>query len=648
MTLPSRLIKQALFGKAKTPDISMQGNLLNLLPNATLIVQRKTDEIIFANSEFLKLSAFSQLELQGRPIDQVLHQLELEKDLCIEEKECKLIRRQRSMLDIFAWEYSLDSEKEISVIVVIPQQEYTQEKIQWQSKLFLTLKELTQIENCEDLESALNSALKTIGGFFETDLVSIYQAGSDTPELIKVATLEEVTVFPESLPSTDLINGDQTILWIPGHRVALEIQKVSRILNLSYIATTPIRAKNAVIGLLIVGSRDKTPAKNLNYFLEISAAQIQNALDYYILIDNLRSDIRKKERDQLIFSSLFENTNDGVIILDSELRILKLNPAAEILFGYSTSEVVNKDVENLLIGSNLVLSSCDAAKDGISFNNLGVVHLNKRGGHSFPASLMIYPVNTDNLVDKILLFVEDVSENEEIRSKTQQLEHRAYLGEFSAIFAHEVRNPINNIYSGLQVLELQSENTSSSDLVKRMQHDCERLTSLVDSVLAYSKPFDPKFEIIDITDLLGKIMDRWRPRMARVNIEPYYQLPNPFPQIKGDQKLLEQVFTNLISNAVEAMTPQQGGTIAVQLEIDENIPNHEQIEIKISDSGPGIPDEIRGRIFEPFLTTKSTGTGLGLAICKRIITAHRGNISVNSFPGGTVFHVYLPVYQGEE
>jgi len=111
---------------------------------------------------------------------------------------------------------------------------------------------------------------------------------------------------------------------------------------------------------------------------------------------------------------------------------------------------------------------------------------------------------------------------------------------------------------------------------------------------------------------------------------------------------LEQVFTNLISNAVEAMTPQQGGTIAVQLEVDEDVPNRKQVEIKISDSGPGIPDEIRGRIFEPFLTTKSTGTGLGLAICKRIITAHRGNIIVNSFPGGTVFHVYLPVYQGEE
>ena len=76
--------------------------------------------------------------------------------------------------------------------------------------------------------------------------------------------------------------------------------------------------------------------------------------------------------------------------------------------------------------------------------------------------------------------------------------------------------------------------------------------------------------------------------------------------------------------------------------------NHPQIEIKIIDSGPGIPEEVSGHIFEPFVTTKKTGTGLGLAISKRIMTAHRGNIEVKSYPGGgTVFAVYLPIKQGE-
>jgi signal transduction histidine kinase len=81
----------------------------------------------------------------------------------------------------------------------------------------------------------------------------------------------------------------------------------------------------------------------------------------------------------------------------------------------------------------------------------------------------------------------------------------------------------------------------------------------------------------------------------------------------------------------------------------KQIASHPQIEVKIIDSGPGIPEDVRGRIFEPFVTTKKTGTGLGLAISKRIVTAHRGNITVESYPGGgTVFTVFLPIKQGEE
>jgi two-component system, NtrC family, sensor histidine kinase AtoS len=109
----------------------------------------------------------------------------------------------------------------------------------------------------------------------------------------------------------------------------------------------------------------------------------------------------------------------------------------------------------------------------------------------------------------------------------------------------------------------------------------------------------------------------------------------------GDARSLEQVFTNLISNAVEAMS-KNGGTLAIRIAASDLIANRPQVEITVSDSGPGIPEEIRERLFEPFVTTKTRGNGLGLAITKRIVTAHQGTIQVNSFPGGTVFHVYLP------
>jgi len=90
-----------------------------------------------------------------------------------------------------------------------------------------------------------------------------------------------------------------------------------------------------------------------------------------------------------------------------------------------------------------------------------------------------------------------------------------------------------------------------------------------------------------------------------------------------------------------------GGTLVVVVQLNTTISSHPHIEVRVSDTGPGIPEEVRAHIFEPFVTTKSTGTGLGLAITKRIVTAHRGTIELNSYPGGTVFHVYLPIAEGE-
>jgi signal transduction histidine kinase len=106
------------------------------------------------------------------------------------------------------------------------------------------------------------------------------------------------------------------------------------------------------------------------------------------------------------------------------------------------------------------------------------------------------------------------------------------------------------------------------------------------------------------------------------------------------------VFINLINNAMDAMS-KNGGLLAIRLVLCDEIKNRPQIEITISDNGPGIPDEIKDRIFEPFVTNNPKGTGLGLAITKRIITAHQGSIRLTTFPGGTVFHIYLPATHGD-
>jgi len=168
----------------------------------------------------------------------------------------------------------------------------------------------------------------------------------------------------------------------------------------------------------------------------------------------------------------------------------------------------------------------------------------------------------------------------------------------------------------------------------------------MESVLSFSRPMEYRMEPTDITILLQRLVDRWGPRMARYNIVPFVQTAPDCPHISGDTRALEQVFTNLVSNAVQAMS-STGGTLAIKVAPVENSPGYNQVEVAVSDTGPGIPDEIRDHIFEPFVTTNPQGTGLGLAITKRIVTAHKGTLSVNSFPGGTVFQVCLPAYHGD-
>ena len=135
--------------------------------------------------------------------------------------------------------------------------------------------------------------------------------------------------------------------------------------------------------------------------------------------------------------------------------------------------------------------------------------------------------------------------------------------------------------------------------------------------------------------------------MRRLNITYQYECALTAPLVLGDARALEQVFVNLISNAVQAMDTN-GGSLSVKIQDYDKEKESNLYEVIIADSGPGIPSDIRDHIFEPFVTTNVNGTGLGLAISKRIVSAHKGNIFVDSYPGGTLFHVLLPKVDGDK
>jgi signal transduction histidine kinase len=151
-------------------------------------------------------------------------------------------------------------------------------------------------------------------------------------------------------------------------------------------------------------------------------------------------------------------------------------------------------------------------------------------------------------------------------------------------------------------------------------------------------------EAVDLRVFMERLIERMRSKFTRANVKHLLQAEPATPLVRANPRALEQVFNNLITNALQAMEGN-GGTLAIKIQPVVAAGQRRQVEVSVADSGPGIPKELLERIFQPFFTTKTYGTGLGLAITKRIVTAHKGTIRVNSFPGGTVFQVQLPEYQ---
>jgi PAS domain S-box-containing protein len=335
--------------------------------------------------------------------------------------------------------------------------------------------------------------------------------------------------------------------------------------------------------------------------------------------------------------------NDGIIVINENQQIIDINSPAAITLGYTPNEVQGKKLDEILVGEESISQHVKSLPpDNTELKNLGELNIHRRDGHQLLLNIKAMPLVIDRHSRIITLLLSDLSQHQEYRLRAKQLEQQALLGEVMAIFAHEVRNPINNISTGLQVMASNfPEGHTLRGEIGRLKQDLDRLAELMKSVLTFSKSKEYKIVPVNVEFLIKNLISRWHPRMSRDNIIPRIQCPPNVPNVKGDRRALEQVFTNLIQNSINAMG-DEGGVLGIRVEPTSTTVTNKSLDIYISDTGPGIPDEIKERIFEPFFTTSKNGTGLGLAITKRIVAAHNGQINVDSFPGGTVFKITLP------
>jgi signal transduction histidine kinase len=218
-----------------------------------------------------------------------------------------------------------------------------------------------------------------------------------------------------------------------------------------------------------------------------------------------------------------------------------------------------------------------------------------------------------------------------------QSEKLATLGYLSAGMAHEIRNPLNSIALFVQLIKSGLDESERLEYVDKIMKEVDRIDSILAKLLEASKR--PRFEIseVRVDRVLENTLEAFTPQLKQKKIQVITDIRRVPPAIKADPMEIEQIFTNLFLNSIHVM--QEEGTLRVQLDQDDTY-----INLKISDTGPGIPPENLPNIFDPFFTTNSRGTGLGLSVVLRIVKTYKGKIEVEkSDCTGTTFSVRLPL-----
>jgi signal transduction histidine kinase len=232
------------------------------------------------------------------------------------------------------------------------------------------------------------------------------------------------------------------------------------------------------------------------------------------------------------------------------------------------------------------------------------------------------------------------------QAEARRSERLAALGQMSAGLAHEIRNPLGVIKGSAEMLhqKLGESNPLASELAGYISSETNRLSALVTRFLDFARPLHTELAPQEITAVLDRALHSVALTQKDTLVRVERQYETNLPLVPLDESLSEQAFVNLIQNAYDAMG-SSGGLLRVTVAKTYAV-NRDGVEVRIEDTGPGIPAELREQVFNPFVTTKKTGVGLGLSIVSRIVDGHHGTIRVEGCKNdrqGACFVVFFPV-----
>lgn len=334
---------------------------------------------------------------------------------------------------------------------------------------------------------------------------------------------------------------------------------------------------------------------------------------------------------------IIENAADGVIAIDRQGDVTTMNPAAEMITGYTLNELVGHPYATLFSDPHFASPVLDTLAHGTE-------HLAQEV--SFPArdrtielSVTTSRIHNPNgeLIGALVIF-SDLTARKETQRRLAQTERLATLGELMAGVAHEVRNPLTAIRGYVQIIRQQTSLPVHQEYLSVVLKEIDSINKVIQQLLDFSRPRQSQWQQVLLNSLIEETLILVQTSGVQARITFNFEQDTGLPAIVADRELLKQVILNLLINAVQAINARG------EIRIRTWQYSATQQAVAIEDNGGGIDIALQKKIFDPFFTTKASGTGLGLALSQRIINAHQGDIHVASMPGcGATFTLILPI-----
>jgi PAS domain S-box-containing protein len=424
-------------------------------------------------------------------------------------------------------------------------------------------------------------------------------------------------------------------------------------------AFVPMRAEGEVVGTLALGlnrprklsAEEGMIGREIADQLAVAVRQAKLREQLRAYAEELEERVRRRtaalRASEARFRAVFEAAAVGIAVVDEQALIQSGNPALSRILGYDWEELAGRRLPDLVHadGSEDLRRQLEELVPNNRHEYRAEQQFLRRDGGVIDAELAMSSITmSSDLAQHAVVMINDVTERNRAQEALIEAEKLALTGRLAASLAHEINNPLQAVIGCLGLAEESlAEEDAVNQYVEIALEELERAAGIVAQLRDLNRPsYQEQRQRTDVVFLLERMLVLTRKRCQSRGVEVEWEAPEDLPPVMAAGSRIQQVFLNIILNAVDAMP--EGGQLQIQVEPTERPAG---VRVSFADTGLGIDPDTLAHLFEPFHTTRPGGLGLGLYVSKNIVEAHLGRIEVESRAGrGTTFRVWLPLGEG--